>query len=54
MKPWQMVILIWVTAAFAGVVAVQMSTNDWTDVCIAGVITLLGVLLIRRGKRAGQ
>ena len=51
MKPWQTVILAWIAAAFAGVIVAQMSTDAWTDVCIAGILTLLAVLVIRRSKR---
>lgn len=53
MKTWQVVILAWVVAAFAGVLAAKFSTNTLVDLGIAAGITLLAILLIR-GRRAGR
>lgn len=54
MKTWQVVILLWIAAAFAGIIAAQFSTNALFDLGVAAGLTLLGVLLIRWGKRAGR
>ena len=50
MKPWQVVILCWLVAAFAGVLCAKISTNGLVDLGIAAGITLLGVFLIRKGQ----
>lgn len=50
MKPWQVVLLLWIAAAFAGIVVAQFSTNALFDLGVAAGLTLLGVLLIRRSK----
>lgn len=51
MKSWQIVILTCIVAAFAGIITAQLSTNEWVDFGVCGLISLLAGLLIRAGHQ---